>query len=373
MQTEQKSKLDKICFIIDKAFFFLAFAIAIPLAATFPDIACTGGYIHPEITIFWVVIIGIFLIEGLSLPTMAMFNAMKQVSFHGLTQLFSLGFIPVVVVLVVTFLHNQDLMPKLLRDGFVAKAAIPTTTSMCVMLSGKAGGNEALAAFNALLGNTLAIVITPLILGALTEISPDFEATSLAIGLCFKMVVPILVGQLIRFKLGPEALGAQMNKIVKTKQFLILCLLFQVLSDVFKEGGNASGEELWEILGLVVFFHYFFLATSWVLAGIVGLAPKDRVAFLMTSTQKTVILGAPMLRVVYADRSPGELGILLLPLVMYHMLELINGLVMSGKINQWVQKQTGLGQGEHQPLMKADNTLASGENNYIDIEGSNSN
>ena len=67
--------------------------------------------------------------------------------------------------------------------------------------------------------------------------------------------------------------------------------------------------------------------------------PKDRVAVLFASTTKTVVLGVPMLRVIYANRSPGEQAVLLLPLIMYHMLELINGLVMSSKIHAWLQTQ----------------------------------
>ena len=35
------------------------------------------------------------------------------------------------------------------------------------------------------------------------------------------------------------------------------------------------------------------------------LAPADRVAFLFSSTTKTVVLGVPMMRAVYGDRSPG--------------------------------------------------------------------
>ena len=43
-----------------------------------------------------------------------------------------------------------------------------------------------------------------------------------------------------------------------------------------------------------------------------------------------------LLQVVFGDRSPAASAVLLLPLVTYHLLELVNGLVLSARLKQWV-------------------------------------
>jgi hypothetical protein len=53
---------------------------------------------------------------------------------------------------------------------------------MCVMLSAKSGGNAPLAAFNAVLSNTLAVIYTPLLLGMLTVVDPKMSQFRLAVG-----------------------------------------------------------------------------------------------------------------------------------------------------------------------------------------------
>jgi predicted Na+-dependent transporter len=46
-----------------------------------------------------------------------------------------------------------------------------------------------------------------------------------------------------------------------------------------------------------------------------------------------------MLRVVYGDRSQHDLAVLMLPLITYHLLELVSGLVLSSRIKAWVTQQ----------------------------------
>jgi sodium/bile acid cotransporter 7 len=213
--------------------------VAVPVAAAFPNIACTGGLIKPEITIFWCVIIGIFFVEGLSLPTTEMIVALPRFKFHAATQIYNLVFVPCVIFLVCKLMSNNSPLSAL-HDGFFALAAVPTTTSMCVMLTGKAGGNKALAAINAVLGNILAILVTPLLLGIFTTVDPELSHGALVLGLCFKMLVPLSLGQIARARLGPS-LEQHMTKVTRCQQCLLVLLLFQILSDLFKSSGAVSG------------------------------------------------------------------------------------------------------------------------------------
>jgi predicted Na+-dependent transporter len=319
-------------------FFFVAFALLVPAAYLWPDVACSGGFIVPEITVFWIDVIAIFFFEGLTLPADAMKAAAAQTHVHSMVQMFNLGLIPLATWFAVTRLVDAGWLEPVSLDGFLALACVPCTTSMCVMLSARSGGNAPLAAFNAVLSNTIAVVYTPTLLAALTTINPAVDRSWLAVGLCCKMIVPQLAGQVVRARVGPGEIAASMPKIVTANQTCILILLYQIISDVFKQGESVAPSLLLSTLALVVALHYTFFAAAW-LAGSL-LAPPERVAFLFSSTTKTVVLGVPMLRAVFGDRSPADAAVLMLPLVSYHLLELINGLLVSSKLKAWVDAQT---------------------------------
>ena len=176
-------------------FFFVAFVVLVPLAWTFPDVACTGGLIYPELTVFWVDVMAIFFIEGLTLPGSAMRQAAPRINFHAGSQAFNLGIIPATTWWVITRLAAAGWVGAGSVDGFLALACVPCTTSMCVMLSARSGGNAPLAAFNAVLSNAIAVVFTPTALSCLTATNPAVDRRWLAIGLVFKMVLPQLAGQ----------------------------------------------------------------------------------------------------------------------------------------------------------------------------------
>ena len=181
---------------LDRSFFLIMLGLVIATASVWP-IAQTGGPLHPEISIFWVVVVGIFLLEGLSLPTEAMLQAAVRVREHVLIQLFNLALIPAAAVGAVRWLEGQALLEPGVRDGILALACVPTTTGMSVMLTQAAGGNDALAAFNAVLGNTIAIGISPYLLGRLCRVDA-VDHSGLALSLVGKLVLPLAVGQALR-------------------------------------------------------------------------------------------------------------------------------------------------------------------------------
>lgn len=300
---------------IKAMFFFAAFAVLMPVAYLWPDVACSGGLIMPEITVFWVDVIAIFFLEGLTLPAGAMKAAAAQTHVHAMVQLFNLGLIPLATWFSVSRLVFCGWVDSVSLDGFLALACVPCTTSMCVMLSARSGGNAPLAALNAVLSNTIAVVYTPTLLAALTTISPSVDRSWLAVGLCCKMIVPQIVGQGVRARLGLGVIAASMPRIVVANQVCILVLLWQIISDVFKQGESVTPSLLLSTLALVFALHYTFFAAAWVVGSL--LAPPERVAFLFSATTKTVVLGVPMLRAVFGDRSPAEAAVLMLPLVTY--------------------------------------------------------
>ena len=98
------------------------------------------------------------------MPTDRLAAAATRVRAHAAIQAFSLGAIPLITLAACAALSTAGLLSPPVRDGMLTLSVLPTTVNMCVALSRTAGGDEALAVFNAILGNLLGIVVTPALL-----------------------------------------------------------------------------------------------------------------------------------------------------------------------------------------------------------------
>ena len=63
---------------------------------------------------------------------------------------------------------------------------------------------------------------------------------------------------------------------------------------------------------------------------------EDRVAFLYSSTQKTLALGLPLLQIVFRDRA--DLAVLCTPLLIQHPLQLLVGSLLTARLASLVAR-----------------------------------
>ena len=63
-----------------------------------------------------------------------------------------------------------------------------------------------------------------------------------------------------------------------------------------------------------------------------ALQARDRVAFIMCSTHKTLALGLPLFKVIFAGRS--DLAVLCTPLLLQHPLQLIIGSILAPRLKK---------------------------------------
>lgn len=145
--------------------FIWGLGLAIAFAAAWPALGKTNGHIQAQYSIKYTAVIIIFLCTGMSLKTRVLANAVAQYKAHFLTQAISLGIIPAVGYGVAYALYSSNLNKDLI-DGLIIAAAMPTTVSTNVVFTKSAGGNEALAVVNAVVGNIIGIFITPALLSA---------------------------------------------------------------------------------------------------------------------------------------------------------------------------------------------------------------
>jgi len=260
-------------------------------------------------------------------------RAAVSLPFHTLVQTYNLVFIPLVSVVSCDLLTNAGWLQPALRDGMLVMSALPTTINMCVALSRSSGGDEALAIFNAVLGNLLGVVITPFVLLRLVGTSGALSALDTLQKLATRVLCPLVIGQLLRPPLQRAGLLAGRKKMLsRSSESLLLLIVYSTFCDTFLRGFGIPAATLGGLFLLVLGSHAFHLACAWKLGGVVGLQAKQRITLTLTATQKTLALGLPLLRVVFAGRA--DLAILCTPLLLQHPLQLLVGSLLSPRLKQ---------------------------------------
>ena len=72
--------------------------------------------------------------------------------------------------------------------------------------------------------------------------------------------------------------------------------------------------------------------TVYAVRGAFALQSRDRIAFIMCSTHKTLALGLPLFKVIFAGRS--DLAVLCTPLLLQHPLQLIIGSILAPRLKK---------------------------------------
>eukprot|EP00611_Tribonema_gayanum_P023168 TRINITY_DN4815_c0_g1_i1.p1 TRINITY_DN4815_c0_g1~~TRINITY_DN4815_c0_g1_i1.p1 ORF type:complete len:299 (+),score=88.23 TRINITY_DN4815_c0_g1_i1:104-898(+) len=182
-------------------FFILGLVGVVTCAKIAPSLGCTGGPLRPELVVGKAAIAAIFFLTGFRTELRDLGFAAKNTRLNALVQGFNLGLLPIVGLGAGKALAALRMSP-VLCEGVTAMMCLPTTISMCVVLSQAAGGAAAGAgaAFNAVAGNLLGLVVTPaLILTTLPGgVRGEVQLVKSLLQLGSKVVAPLAAGSLLR-------------------------------------------------------------------------------------------------------------------------------------------------------------------------------
>lgn len=319
---------------VDKQFFLIGVISAIGAAAAAPGIGGRSPLL--ALAVSWGAPFGIFFIAGINMPTGKLAAAAARVRAHAAIQTFSMAIVPLLTLSACAPLSALGLLSPVIRDAFLVLSVLPTTVNMCVALSRTAGGDEALAVFNAVLGNLLGIFVTPFMLLLLLGRTGAVPIAAAIQSLALKVLLPLTIGQLLRRVPAVRSITAANKKALsRSSESLLLLTVYVTFCSTFLRGFGLPSSTLAAIGSLVFVLHVLVLGCAWLLSGALGSAVlpngmSDRTAFLYCSTQKTLALGLPLLRIMFAGRA--DLAILCTPLLIQHPLQLLVGSLLAPKL-----------------------------------------
>jgi len=313
--------------------FILCLVGAIFLAWLYPAPGTTDSPLHLSTFCTYGVSI-IFFFYGLRLSPKQMAEGLVNWKLHVLIQTTTFIVFPFLLLTLNHFFNTNT--SSLLWLGALYLASLPSTVSSSVVMVSIAGGNIPAAIFNASISSIIGIFITPLWMSPWLDQHGDFEMSNTILKLCLQVLLPVTVGFLLHSRLGHWS--EKMKKTTKNfDQFIILLIVYTSFCVSFDQQ-MFSGFSFFHILFLgilmlvlfaVVFLLIGFLSTS------LGFSRENRITALFCGSKKSLVQGAVMGKVLFPNQA--ILGIVLLPLMMYHALQLLAGSTIA---HQMAQKQT---------------------------------
>ncbi|MEG5265305.1 bile acid:sodium symporter family protein [Pseudomonas sp. JDS28PS106] len=300
--------------------FLCGMVLATVLAYFFPSFGADGGGMHAEVVINVGVFV-VFFLHGVNLSSEQVVKGLKNWRLHLMIQAFTFVVFPVIWLICDLLLGSHA--PALLMLGFFYLCALPSTISSSVALTGSAGGNVPAAILNASLSSVLGIFITPWLVSLVVGTGAGgIDLGSTLLKLCGILLLPLVLGQLMRPLLGKFFARHKKytNLIDKVVILLLVYAAFcnSMLSGIWQNQG--SGVLIAAFVGTAVLLAVILFMTTRT-ARLLKFDHGDKVAAVFCATKKSLAAGAPMAALIFGA-NPG-LGMILLPIMIYHPMQLI--------------------------------------------------
>lgn len=221
--------------------------------------------------------------------------------------------------------------------GFLFLGVLPTTVQSSIAYASIARGNVAASVIAAAAVNIAGVVLTPALFALLAS-AQGVEAGFGGIGrIASILLLPFALGQLARRWLinvveRRRALVGVLDKLT------IVLAVYVAFSEAAAEGlwSSVAARTLMLLLAGVIAMLGAGFALAWVLGRALGFSRADRATLLFSGAHKSLVTGAPMARILF----PGaEAGAVLLPLILYHQLQLMLSAIVASRIAAAAREQ----------------------------------
>ncbi|WP_113923157.1 bile acid:sodium symporter family protein [Cognataquiflexum aquatile] len=308
-------------------FFFLLVGM-IFLAKAFPEWGSEESPL-PLKAITGIGISVIFFFYGVKLSPEKLKQGLSNWKLHILVQSTTFLIFPMVVLLLYAVWGDEA---NLFWIGTFYLAALPSTVSSSVVMVSIAGGNLPAAIFNASISSMVGIFITPLWMDLmLPETAVDFDLTDTIIKLSFQVLVPVILGLFVH-KYLVKYVNKHQTALKNFDQAIILLIIFTAFAESFSENmfdGHSASELI--LLGvLMLVFFLLMMGLMYLLSKALKFSREDMITVIFCGSKKSLVQGAVMGRVMFPD--PVVFGVMLLPLMVYHALQLMVGSAIAQKL-----------------------------------------
>jgi sodium/bile acid cotransporter 7 len=296
--------------------FILSLFLAILLAYLFPT-----ALIKLPINLITDIGIGlIFFFYGLKLAPDELKLGFLNFKSHLLIQISTFLLFPLLTFLFIPFFEGGLTSELWLSIFFLG--VLPSTVSSSVVMVAIARGNLPTAIFNASISGLIGILLTPLWMSFFMAKSGDFEFLEIIYKLCLQIVLPLILGLVLQQYLGKTA--RKHSKILGYfDKAVIVLIVYSSFSNSFNSGlfEIVKIYDLVKILAIVILLFFGMYALIGGLCKWFGFNLKDTITTKFCGTKKSLVHGSVMVKIIFGTSA--SVGIFLLPIMLYHILQLL--------------------------------------------------
>jgi sodium/bile acid cotransporter 7 len=306
----------------------------VALASVLP---CQGqaAQVFGNITTFAISLL--FFLHGAKLSREAMLAGLANWRLHLLVLASTFVMFPLLGLAIKPL--ADSMLPPGLYVGVLFLCTLPSTVQSSIAFTSVARGNVAAAVCSASASNFAGIFITPLLVGTLVVHGAADGAHAggspldAIISIVKQLLLPFLAGQLLRPWIGAWIdRNKPMLKIVD--QGSILLVVYTAFSESVNEGlwHKLSLPSLIALGVLCCVMLAIILALSTFMSRRLGFSREDEITIVFCGSKKSLSSGIPMAKVFFA---PGSLGMVILPLMLFHQIQLMVCAVLAA---QWARR-----------------------------------
>jgi sodium/bile acid cotransporter 7 len=263
-------------------------------------------------------IVLLFFLHGAKLSREAILSGLRNWKLH-------LAVLAVTFVAFPLFGLGLSALPFVngpLAAGLLFLTLLPSTVQSSIAFTAIARGNVAAAVCSASFSNLLGILVTPALVALLMETSGSGGISIDSIeAIILQLLVPFVAGHLLRPWIG--------TWVTRQKAMLTVVDRGSILLVVYSAFGAAVVEGLWTklslgdliLIGLLcAALLAFVLALTFAVARLMKLPREDAIVLQFCGSKKSLASGVPMAGVLFP---PAQVGVILLPVMLFHQLQLI--------------------------------------------------
>jgi sodium/bile acid cotransporter 7 len=268
----------------------------------------------------------LFFLYGARLSTREAVEGLRHWRLHGTVVASTFVLFPLLGLAIQ--LVPASILPTDLKLGVLFLCCLPSTVQSSIAFTSVARGNVPAAICAASLSNLLGIVVTPLLTGLLLATPGGISGKALPV-VALQLLAPFVLGQLLRPWIGAWVARNRRHLQVVDRGSILL-VVYVAFSEGMAEGirGRLTLGALAALVVTCLVLLAVVLALTW-FAPARYFDRADRITVLFCGSKKSLATGLPMAGVLFAG---GPVGLLVLPLMLFHQIQLMACAVIAGRL-----------------------------------------
>jgi len=220
--------------------------------------------------------------------------------------------------------------------GLLFLTVLPSTVQSAIAFTSLAGGNVPAAICAASISNLIGVVLTPLLVAVLLSQGGGEVHLDAILKISVQILLPFAIGQMLRRWIGAFVQRHRMLTLTVDRGSILLIVYSAFsASTVARLWDNIPPQSLLVLFAVVLLLLALAMGLMMLAARTFGLPQADRIALFFCGSTKSLATGLPIATALF----PAEIvGATVLPLMIYHMSQLLVCALIAQRANARLRK-----------------------------------